>query len=367
MSAETVGFIVSAGTLTKVLAAVAHRSSSGQTRPSIQVSIGKSGVEFLSFGTFEARADLTCESTGSGTFRVDPYHLKAMLDGIGKSESLAFIFAEMLQVKHSTGTRETHYVAEPEPIGYSSPPQKCPHYTLSDSSWQRVLRRIAPAMSSDFHRQMLVGVWFDGTAGKVVATNTHMLSVAQIEGFDVGSQSFLVSREVVERLSSKGVKIFAKDRAVWVVQEAEGYTATYHETIAGTYPTWEKVVPAVVVRSLTMDRKALAVACRRVSRYARDNANRTRMSFSETLFPSIHTCVLKARSEEIGSAEEYVPLKEGKNLEGFECAFNYAYVLSALGGMDTEDVTIEMTESSRPIVLKDGSDDLTVIMPMALA
>ena len=95
---------------------------------------------------------------------------------------------------------------------------------------------------------------------------------------------------------------------------------------------------------------------------ARDNAGRVRFKGEGDQI------VLASRSEDKGEAKEEVTMVPTNG--DVEIAFNGKYVLDYLAILPGPGVRIEMTESTKPAVLRsadDTSGSFCVIMPMALA
>ena len=68
------------------------------------------------------------------------------------------------------------------------------------------------------------------------------------------------------------------------------------------------------------------------------------------------------RSPEEGKGE----IKLDLNFEGepVEIRFNPDFITDALAAIDSDEITIEMKESSSPAVIKDGAGFLYVVMPI---
>lgn len=109
-----------------------------------------------------------------------------------------------------------------------------------------------------------------------------------------------------------------------------------------------------------MDRDELSVNIKRAMILARDSANRIRFSGQG------EKIVISARSEDKGEAKEEVAMVS-KNGD-VDIAFNGRYVIEALNALEGEGVRAEMTESSRPAILRptDSEDTFCVVMPMAM-
>jgi DNA polymerase-3 subunit beta len=222
------------------------------------------------------------------------------------------------------------------------------------------------AVSTDYHRAALTGVLFvyDGKTLTLVATDTHRLAVRKIVQDGIGSNL----NAVVPEKALKAIKAlpipddtsvainFGLDR---LAVEANGAKVT-SQLLAGTYPNWERVVPAETTRTWSVEADQLMEKVKRTMILAKDNANRVRFKGEDGQI------LISARSDEKGEAKEEVAMV-GSN-GSIEIAFNGKFVQDALAPIDGVGVRIEMTESSRPALFRSAEDDSSgyfcVIMPM---
>lgn len=233
---------------------------------------------------------------------------------------------------------------------------------------RKAIESVIFAVSQDQHRQVLTGVLFsyNGQVLTMAATDTHRLAVRKIEGTGIGSNL----NAVVPEKALKAIKALpvTDDQEVTLlfgggrIGVEAGGAVVISQLLAGTFPNWERVVPAETTRSWSVEADQLTERVRRAMLLARDNANRVRF---RGLGDQI---IVSARSEEKGEAKEEV-LMISKNGD-VEIAFNGRFVQDALGPIDGPGVRIEMTESSRPAIFRPAEDESSyfcVIMPMALS
>lgn len=239
--------------------------------------------------------------------------------------------------------------------------------SLPMGDFRSAVDAVAFAVSDDMSRPYLTGVLFqyDGTMLTLVATDTHRLAVNRIHRDGIGSQV----TAIVPEKALKTIKQlpFSEDEAVAIQFDGTrlavdaGSAKMVAQLLTGQYPNWERVVPSEFTRVWTVDRVELYENVKRAMILAKDNANRVRFAGHGD------RVVISARSEDRGEAKEEVPAIS-KNGE-VEIAFNGRYIMDALQAMPTEGVVAEMTEPSRPAVIRpsDGGDDrFCVVMPMAL-
>lgn len=251
----------------------------------------------------------------------------------------------------------------PEPPDYGGEGE----LTLPMKTFRQAVDSVLFAVSTDSHRPILTGVLFsyDGAVLTLVATDTHRLAVKRIEQEGFGSNI----TAVVPDKALKAIKSLplGDDETVTIsfgggrLGVSTGGAKIVSQLLAGTYPAWERVVPTESTRTWQMECDQLIERTRRVMIVASDNASRVRFSGSGEVLQ------LSARSDEKGDAKEEVPMIS--NNGEIEIAFNGKYVLDALSALQGPGVKIEMTEHSRPAIVRPTDDDsyLCVIMPMALS
>jgi len=226
---------------------------------------------------------------------------------------------------------------------------------------------VAHAVADDNSRPVLTGVQFayDGNTLILAATDMQRLAVTKLEQPGIGSP---LSAIVPER-ALRAIKSLPLDDSKEVVVRFDdsrlhvevGGTQVVAQLLMGTFPNWERVVPAESTRSWTFDRTELLDNVNRAMILARDNANRVRFRGNPD------SVLISARSEERGEAKEEVAVV-AKNGD-VEIVFNGRYVEDALKSIKGDGVLIELTEPSRPALFKAvdaDSPQYCVIAPMSL-
>jgi DNA polymerase-3 subunit beta len=224
------------------------------------------------------------------------------------------------------------------------------------------------ACSDDAARAVLTGVLFsyDGTTLTLVATDTHRLAVHRLHREGIGSP-------ITAIVPNKALKIISQLR----LDEDETLAISFDSTrllvdiggsrvvsqlLDGQYPNWERVVPPDHTRSWMINRNDFIANIDRAMILAKDSANRVRFTGQG------ESIVISARSEDKGEAKEEVSCVSRNG--DLEIAFNGRYLMEALQAMNCEGIQAEMTESSRPAILRpteNGDDHFCVVMPMAIS
>ena len=127
--------------------------------------------------------------------------------------------------------------------------------------------------------------------------------------------------------------------------------------VDGTYPDYEKVIPANNDKELEADAKALANVIERVS-VVSEKSRGIKLSLSENLLR------VSAAAVDEGSAED--ELDAIYSGDALDIGFNYRYLLDILAQIQGQNVKIVLADSVSPVILKDAADtsSLFVLMPM---
>lgn len=239
--------------------------------------------------------------------------------------------------------------------------------TLTGRELRKGIEAVVYAVSDDTSRPMLTGVLFsyDGEVLTMVATDTHRMAVHRIRRDGIGSRITAIVPEkalkAIKNLTSDSDETITLGFDETRVRVEVGNSMVTSQLLSGQYPNWERVVPTEFTRAWTLDRQELLVNVNRAMILARDSANRVRFKGEGD------RVVISARSEDKGDAREEVGVVS-KNGD-IEIAFNGRYVMDALKALDSDGVQAEMTESSRPAVLRptdSPEETFCVVMPMAV-
>lgn len=239
--------------------------------------------------------------------------------------------------------------------------------TLPMQEFREAVDSVIFAVAEDMTRPYLAGVQFgyDGQALTTVATDTHRLAVNRIMREGIGSEIKATVPEKALR-SMKALPLGPEEPINLVFDETRltvdvGSAKIVAQQLAGQYPNWERHIPQEFTRMWTVDRAELYENVKRAMVIARDAAKRVRFSGKGD------RVVILAQSTDKGEAREEVPVIS-KNGE-VDIAFNGEYIMQALAALPGEGVVAEMTEPSRPAVIRPvegGENRFCVVMPMAL-
>lgn len=232
------------------------------------------------------------------------------------------------------------------------------------------LTRSLFATAQDELRPVMNGIYFDLTPDclAIVASDGHKL--VRNRNFEVKSEapaSFILPSKpaaLLKLMTGKaegeaGVS-FDSNNACFTIANA---TLTCR-LIEGRYPNYNSVIPQDNPNKLTVDRKALIGALRRVLPFASESTQSVRLHIdgSKLIVSSEDVDFAKTAKEAVTC--EY----EGRTMDiGFKCPS----LIEILSNMDSDEVTIALADPSRAGVIEpseqpDNAEVLMLIMPMLL-
>ena len=226
------------------------------------------------------------------------------------------------------------------------------------------------ATAQDELRPVMNGIYFDlqDDSLAIVASDGHKL--VRNKNFMIKSDipaSFILPKKpatLLKNVLSKDggdVVIRFDDRSA-DISFAEGNLSC--RLIEGKYPNYNSVIPQDNPNQVTIDRKSLIGALRRVLPFASDSSQLIRFHVAAGL--------LELRAEDIDfatSAKESVTCEYGGN--PMDIGFKGSSMLEILNNLESEDVTIQLADPSRAGIIIPGAqpeneDILMLIMPMLL-
>jgi DNA polymerase-3 subunit beta len=128
--------------------------------------------------------------------------------------------------------------------------------------------------------------------------------------------------------------------------------------VEGTYPKYEEAVPGDCDKTVSVSREALRAALKQAMNFTTEDTR------SVTMRPGKGKVVVEARVAERGEASIVVEADYGG--PDLEVAFNPQYVLDAIGRLEKDVVELQLKDASRPGLITEGKEYLSVIMPVRL-
>ena len=242
-------------------------------------------------------------------------------------------------------------------------------FCLTAAELKALVDRTRFAISTEETRYYLNGIYLHaattpgGEVLRAVATDGHRLARVEVtlpEGA-AGMPGVIIPRKTVQEMRK-------------LIDETEGeVTVSLSETklrfafadavltsklIDGTFPDYERVIPADNDKQLDVDVKSFAQAVDRVSAISTEKSRAIKLSLEKG------TVTLSASSPENGSATEEIEAQYDST--PLEIGFNSRYLLDILGQVEGDKARFSMADAASPTVVRDGvnAGAIYVLMPM---
>lgn len=235
-------------------------------------------------------------------------------------------------------------------------------FSLASEELRRALRQTLFATSQDEGKPTFTGVFFSLAGNKLTlaASDTFRLAVTHcVVQKSSGEGSFLVPAKTLQ----EAARIFTEDTVLQATVYANLFTLANENIrfasrlIDEKYPDIERVIPQKYGGRAVLSTSALLQALERASLLAEGTNNVVYLSLGNDLI------VIRAASK-YGKIQEKLPLSlQG---EGVEIALNVRFLLDMLRVAEGEEVTLEFTSPSLPLVMKDSlyPDYLYLVLPI---
>jgi DNA polymerase-3 subunit beta len=128
--------------------------------------------------------------------------------------------------------------------------------------------------------------------------------------------------------------------------------------VQGNFPKYADVIPKESNRKAAINTAEFEHRVRQAALLTNEESRGVKLSFQDK------AVTLSSRAPETGEAEVQCPI----TLEGepVEIGFNPSFLTDAMRVIDAEEISVEMSASNKPAVIKSGADFLYVLMPVDL-
>ena len=242
-------------------------------------------------------------------------------------------------------------------------------FTLSAGDLRDLVDRTRFAISTEETRYYLNGIYLhaakrDGVdVLRAVATDGHRLASVEVPLPDgaAGMPGIIVPRKTVGEVrklideTTDDVAIALSETKIRISFDDGVLTS---KLIDGTFPDYERVIPADNDKVMEVDRRAFADAVDRVSAISAEKSRSVKLALNGT------NLVLSASSPESGSATE--ELEVAYDSDALEIGFNARYLLDIAQQIEGDRAQFVMADASSPTIVREVSDAsaLYVLMPM---
>lgn len=237
----------------------------------------------------------------------------------------------------------------------------------SGKELRRLMNRVSIAMASGDVRAYLNGMLLEvrGNRLRCVASDGHRMAIAEMTLAKPAATEYtgIVPRKGVAEI----IGVLPEDDTVVTVEAATNHvrvvvngTTVCSRLIAGTFPNYEAVVPAVYPGDLVVETSVLREAVRRAALLANSKFHGIRLSLKGD------TVRLLASHESQGDAYEEVVVKT--DLADIEFGVNYQYLQAALEAIDGDDARIQLRDATTSLLLTGAGDNSVrhIVMPLRI-
>lgn len=215
------------------------------------------------------------------------------------------------------------------------------------------LSRVAHCASKDEGRAYLTGVNFDD--GVMVATDGFRLAFLKSDSCPKAPTKFTIKKDSLKKVEKLyddkeplGISVCSSEAHF----TQKGTTATVR-FLSGIYPNWRTLIPQAHYDEVTINKAALLYALTIVDITSEKTSKSAIFEFTPDKL------VITASTDKSGEASYPLDIKSVVN---YKMRLGLDYVQAAFQDMTTEDVTVEMRGTDKPIVLKEPGY-VHIVMP----
>lgn len=236
---------------------------------------------------------------------------------------------------------------------------------------KNALSKVLYSVSTDETRPVLTGVLvLFGDNTTLVATDGFRLSQKELNLTSVKKKKeeenkVIIPRNVLSellRLVSDEVVEFSYSKKDNQIVFSLDNTVLSSRVIEGQFPDFKKIIPKDTSKKVNLDKEEFLRAIKLASVFARDSANVVKLNLDK------ESLKIVAESSSAGSQETKVDAKIEGIKDEFTIAFNYRFLEDFVNSVESDDLTIEMSEPNSPALFLDTKDTsfLHIIMPVRL-
>ena len=245
-----------------------------------------------------------------------------------------------------------------------------PHrFRLEADDLKRLIDKTRFAISTEETRFYLNGIYLHAAKeGKTkslraAATDAHRLARFELELPDGAADmpGIIVPRKTVGELrrllddAEGAIEISLSDTKI---QFSFGSLELTSKLIDGTFPDYQRVIPAGNDKVLSVESKDFAQSVDRVSTISADKTRAVKLNISkDKVTLSVVNPESGTATEELGATYSASPIEIG---------FNARYLLDITGQMESKEVRFLLSDAGSPAIIEDTEDSRTlyVLMPM---
>jgi len=242
-------------------------------------------------------------------------------------------------------------------------------FRLAAASLRSLIDRTRFAISTEETRFYLNGIYLHAAVRdgvdvlRAVATDGHRLASVEVPLPDgaAGMPGVIVPRKTVSEV--RKLIDGAEDEleialSTSKIRFSSGSAVLTSKLIDGTFPDYERVIPAHNDKTLDVDCKQFEAAVDRVAAISSERSRAVKLRLDNGILE------LTASSPEHGTAQEELEVTYAG--EALEIGFNSRYLLDITTNIEGESVRLNMADAASPTIMREVGDAsaIYVLMPM---
>ncbi len=243
------------------------------------------------------------------------------------------------------------------------------HFVLSAAELRGLIDRTRFAISTEETRYYLNGIYLHATKNnevpvlRAVATDGHRLARVEMTAPEgaAGMPGVIIPRKTVlelRKLVDEGDDEIQVSLGDTKIRCSVGQAALTSKLIDGTFPDYDRVIPANNDKILDVECKPFAEAVDRVATISTERSRAVKLTIERG------SLTVSAASPENGTAVEEIEARYQSS--PIEIGFNSRYLLDITEQIDGEFAQFAMADAASPTIVRDSNDTtaLYVLMPM---
>jgi DNA polymerase-3 subunit beta len=242
-------------------------------------------------------------------------------------------------------------------------------FTLAAEQCNSLFGKTRFAISTEETRYYLNGIFLhevkqeQGEQLRAVATDGHRLARSEIAlpSGASGMPGIIIPRKTINELLKLIEEEVAEIKVAVSTSKIRfvcGNAVLVSKLIDGSFPDYERVIPAANDKSMQIDGKLFSQAVDRVSVVSMDKTRGVKLALEPGRL------IISANSPEHGNASE--ELDVNYDADGMETGFNARYLLEMMSQIDGDTVQFLLSDAASPALVRDSAEPgaLYVVMPM---
>jgi DNA polymerase-3 subunit beta len=249
------------------------------------------------------------------------------------------------------------------------------YYKVGVDEFKEALSSVVFAVSTAETRIELSGVYFDLSSDKLilVATDSYRLAERNIKISTNGSAGKRIIvpaktiQELIRLLSAMKSESVSEDKQEVEIYVSEnqilfvvGSVELISRLIEGQYPDYQQIIPANSETKVLLNKAEMTRAVKASAIFSKTGINDINLDFPA----SKNKLTITSESSQVGENTAELEAKLSGKDNGI--VVNYRYLLDGLNNIESENIKLEVIDSSTPCILKSDKDDgyLYIIMPI---